>query len=50
MRYIVRETYFNQIILSTDFENLDKGLMIEVIRRKQLHQVFLRDFFGRNKR
>ena len=39
MRFIVREVHFNQIIMSTDFENLDKGLMIEVVRRKQLQQV-----------
>jgi len=39
MRFIVREVHFNQIIMSTDFENLEKGLMIEVVRRKQLQQV-----------
>uniref|UniRef100_A0A7M5V676 BTB domain-containing protein n=1 Tax=Clytia hemisphaerica TaxID=252671 RepID=A0A7M5V676_9CNID len=38
MRFIVREVHFNQIIMSTDFENLDKVLMIEVVRRKQLQQ------------
>lgn len=38
MRFICREVHFNQIIMTTDFENLNKGLMIEVIRRKQIQQ------------
>lgn len=38
MRVVIREVYFNQIILGTDFENLDKCLMVEIIRRKQLQQ------------
>ena len=46
MRFIVREVHFNKIILGTAFENLDKALMIEVIRRKQFQQVsFLRLFW-----
>ena len=39
MRFIVRECHFNQIIMGADFENLDKRLMIEIVRRKQLQQV-----------
>ena len=38
MRVVIREVHFNQIILGTDFENLDKSLMVEIIRRKQLQQ------------
>lgn len=38
MRNVIREVHFNQIILGTDFENLDKSLMVEIIRRKQLQQ------------
>ncbi|XP_065663957.1 leucine-zipper-like transcriptional regulator 1 isoform X3 [Hydra vulgaris] len=38
MRFIIREVHYNQIIHGTDFEDLDKKLMIEIIRRKQLQQ------------
>jgi len=38
MRVVIREVHFNQIILGTDFENLDKRLMVEIIRRKQQQQ------------
>ena len=41
MRVVIREVHFNQIILGTDFENLEKSLMVEIIRRKQLQQVDL---------
>merc|ERR1712142_442021 len=38
MRVVIREVHFNQIIQGVDFENLDKRLMVEIIRRKQLQQ------------
>ena len=45
MRFIVRECHFNQIIMGTDFDNLDKRLMIEIVRRKQLQQVRFFSYF-----
>jgi len=38
MRFIVREVHFNQIIMASDFEKLDKMLLVEIVRRKQLQQ------------
>jgi len=35
LRLIVRESNFNQIVMSKDFELLDKNLMVEIIRRRQ---------------
>lgn len=38
LRFIVREVHYNQIVMGKDFELLDKALMIEIVRRKQLQQ------------
>ncbi|XP_044749089.1 leucine-zipper-like transcriptional regulator 1 [Coccinella septempunctata] len=38
LRFIVKESNYNQIVMSTEFEDLDRGLMIEIIRRKQKPQ------------
>ncbi|XP_050307728.1 leucine-zipper-like transcriptional regulator 1 [Anthonomus grandis grandis] len=36
LRFIVKETNFNHIIMSPEFETLDSRLMVQIIRRKQL--------------
>lgn len=38
LRFIVKESNYNQIVMSKEFETLDKGLMVEIIRRKQMPQ------------
>ncbi|XP_017775634.1 PREDICTED: leucine-zipper-like transcriptional regulator 1 [Nicrophorus vespilloides] len=38
LRFIVKGTNYNQIVMSSEFENLDRQLMIEIIRRKQKPQ------------
>lgn len=38
LRFIVKESNYNQIVMSDEFETLDKGLMVEIIRRKQMPQ------------
>ncbi|XP_046682002.1 leucine-zipper-like transcriptional regulator 1 isoform X2 [Homalodisca vitripennis] len=39
LKFIVKETNYNQIIMSKDFENLDKCLMVEVIRRQRMPHI-----------
>ncbi|CAL4119244.1 unnamed protein product, partial [Meganyctiphanes norvegica] len=39
LKFIVRESNYNQIVMSQEFEMLDKPLMVEIIRRKQMPQV-----------
>lgn len=39
LRFIVKETNYNQIVMSTEFETLKRSLMIEIIRRKQTSQI-----------
>ncbi|XP_060530109.1 leucine-zipper-like transcriptional regulator 1 [Cylas formicarius] len=36
LRFIVKDTNYNQIIMSPDFETLDSQLMVQIIRRKQI--------------
>ncbi|XP_045583758.1 leucine-zipper-like transcriptional regulator 1 isoform X1 [Procambarus clarkii] len=36
LKFIVRESNYNQIVMSKEFEMLDKPLMVEIIRRKQM--------------
>lgn len=36
LRFIVKETNYNQIVMSKEFEDLDRALMVEIIRRKQM--------------
>lgn len=38
LRFIVKESNYNQIVMSDEFEELDRGLMVEIIRRKQKPQ------------
>ncbi|XP_065333126.1 leucine-zipper-like transcriptional regulator 1 isoform X1 [Cloeon dipterum] len=35
LKYIVKETNYSQIVMSREFENLERALMVEIIRRKQ---------------
>ncbi|KAF4516879.1 hypothetical protein B566_EDAN011223 [Ephemera danica] len=35
LKFVVKETNYNQIVMSREFETLDRALMVEVIRRKQ---------------
>ncbi|KAI4462988.1 leucine-zipper-like transcriptional regulator 1 [Holotrichia oblita] len=36
LRFIVKESNYNQIVMSQEFETLDRKLMVEIIRRKQM--------------
>ncbi|KAL3266794.1 hypothetical protein HHI36_010948 [Cryptolaemus montrouzieri] len=38
LRFIVKESNYNQIVMSAEFEDLERGLMVEIIRRKQMPQ------------
>lgn len=38
LRFIVKESNYNQIVMSQEFETLERSLMVEIIRRKQLPQ------------
>ncbi|KAK9739298.1 BTB/POZ domain [Popillia japonica] len=38
LRFIVKESNYNQIVMSQEFETLDRKLMVEIIRRKQTPQ------------
>jgi hypothetical protein len=35
LKFIVKETNYNQIVMSKDFEKLEQPLMVEIIRRRQ---------------
>lgn len=35
LRFIIKETSYNQIVMSKEFEVLDQPLMVEIIRRRQ---------------
>ncbi|XP_039298383.1 leucine-zipper-like transcriptional regulator 1 isoform X2 [Nilaparvata lugens] len=39
LKYIVKENNYGQIIMSKDFESLERGLMVEVIRRQRAPQM-----------
>ena len=39
LKYIVKESNWNQIVMSKDFESLDQPLMVQIIRRKELPPV-----------
>lgn len=49
LRFIVKETNFNHIIMSSEFETLDSRLMVQIIRRKQMPppKVFLIKISGK---
>ena len=35
LKFIIKEINYNQIVMSEEFETLEKPLMIEIIRRRQ---------------
>lgn len=35
LKFIIKETNYNQIVMSKEFETLDQPLMVEIIRRRQ---------------
>ena len=35
LKFIIKETTYNQIVMSKEFETLDQPLMVEIIRRRQ---------------
>lgn len=40
LKFIVKESNFTQIVMRVEFENVEKELMIDIIRRRQVPQVF----------
>lgn len=38
LSFIVKENNYNHIVMSQEFENLDRPLMVEIIRRRQMPQ------------
>lgn len=38
LSFVVKESNYNQIVMSQEFETLDKPLMVEIIRRRQMPQ------------
>ncbi|CAH1786003.1 unnamed protein product [Owenia fusiformis] len=43
LKFIVKESNYNQIVMSKEFEILDQPLMVEIIRRRQLPPVRLQE-------
>lgn len=39
LRFIVKESNFNHIVMSKEFETVERTLMVEIIRRKQMPQI-----------
>lgn len=39
LRFIVKESNFNHIVMSKEFETVERNLMVEIIRRKQMPQI-----------
>ncbi|XP_071449144.1 leucine-zipper-like transcriptional regulator 1 [Hetaerina americana] len=39
LRFVVKESNYNHIVMSTEFESLDRHLMVEIIRQRQMLQV-----------
>lgn len=35
MKFLIKESNFKQIVMSTQFEHLEQSLMVEIIRRHQ---------------
>jgi leucine-zipper-like transcriptional regulator 1 len=35
LKYVVKDNNYSQIVMSREFENLERALMVEIIRRKQ---------------
>jgi hypothetical protein len=46
LSFVVKDSNYNQIVMSQEFESLDQPLMVEIIRRKQMPQTknFLKQF------
>lgn len=40
LKFIVKESNFTQIIMRDEFENVEKELMVDIIRRRQMPEVF----------
>lgn len=38
LSFVVKESNYNQIVMSQEFETLDQPLMVEIIRRRQMPQ------------
>lgn len=38
LSFVVKESNYNQIVMSQEFETLDQTLMVEIIRRRQMPQ------------
>ncbi|KAG1650537.1 Leucine-zipper-like transcriptional regulator 1 [Nymphon striatum] len=36
LKFIVKESNYNQIVMSNEFESLDQRLMVEIVRRRQM--------------
>lgn len=39
LRFVVKESNYNAIVMSNEFETLDQPLMVEIIRRRQVPHV-----------
>lgn len=39
LKFIVKEPCFTQIVMSKEFESVEKDLIIEIVRRKQMPQI-----------
>ena len=39
LRYIIKDSSYNKIVMSKEFETLDQPLMVEIIRRRQAPQL-----------
>ena len=39
LRFVVKESNYNAIVMSNEFETLDQPLMVEIIRRRQMPHV-----------
>jgi len=39
LRFVVKESNYNAIVMSNEFESLDQPLMVEIIRRRQMPHV-----------
>jgi len=39
LKFIVKETNYNQIVMSKEFETLEQPLMVEIIRWQQMPQI-----------
>ena len=44
LRFVVKEANFNQIVMSPEFETLDRELMVEIVRKRQV--ILLHIFIG----